>query len=51
MNAWKAALATAVGLFRFQRARGFGVAAVCAAVAVAAALDTILALVLDPTSV
>jgi hypothetical protein len=30
MNAWKATLETAVGLFRFRRARGLRIAAVCA---------------------
>jgi hypothetical protein len=52
MNAWKATHETAVGLFRFRRARGLRIAAVCTVVAVAAALDSILtAFALAPASV
>jgi hypothetical protein len=51
-NAWKATLETAVGLFRFRRARGLGTAAACAVIAVAAALDSIpTAFALAPVSV
>ena len=52
MNTWEATLETAVGLFRFRRARGLRIATVCAVVAAAAALDSILtAFALAPTSV